>query len=231
VPRCGGSKGAASNGPAPFPHTAYARRSASRAPWHALQTLCVIPGQVAFSLKVDVLVLQCAGGALFDLVSAAVYVRGPPRCAHGRHPVPQPARANGRQAALATTSIPATTLLKDSEGNVVDWELADGSQTQVRGRPRRRARWRCCSSWARDACLVTEQLDCVRFPVLVTVASVGDYAVLDASLEEEARPCCCPRLFPLLLNHVAGTTAGLLRWHAALRGRPAREAVRHCAQL
>ena len=81
------------------------------------------------------LILQTAGGGLHDTILAAVY------------------------AALATTNIPAARILKDAEGNAIDWELTDEAD---------------------------RQLDCRHFPVSITVQNINDYPVTDATLSEEA---------------------------------------------
>ncbi|EDQ90341.1 uncharacterized protein MONBRDRAFT_24698 [Monosiga brevicollis MX1] len=99
------------------------------------QALCIIAGREAFTLKVDVMILAANGGAIYDTAAVAVY------------------------AALASCDIPSVTLVKDADGDVVDWEFADTPD---------------------------HQLDVSRLPLLTTIASINDFAVLDATTAEMA---------------------------------------------
>lgn len=63
--------------------------------------LCIVPGRKVWTLFVDILVLECSGGNLFDTVALAA------------------------RAALATTKIPNWTLVMDEEGKPEDFELSD----------------------------------------------------------------------------------------------------------
>eukprot|EP00730_Choanoeca_flexa_P005430 TRINITY_DN11938_c6_g7_i5.p1 TRINITY_DN11938_c6_g7~~TRINITY_DN11938_c6_g7_i5.p1 ORF type:complete len:296 (+),score=61.07 TRINITY_DN11938_c6_g7_i5:173-1060(+) len=66
-----------------------------------LKKLCIIEGETAFALKVDVMILQVAGGGLHDAVATAVF------------------------GALQSTDVPAFAVLKDGDGAPVDWELTN----------------------------------------------------------------------------------------------------------
>eukprot|EP00055_Hartaetosiga_balthica_P007830 m.27615 g.27615 ORF g.27615 m.27615 type:complete len:280 (-) comp5960_c0_seq1:75-914(-) len=105
-----------------------------------MKALCIISGEAVWHIKVDILVLQCLGGNIAECMIAAV------------------------KAALEDTTIPNSTVVRDSDGNPVDFDLSS------------------------DPFDVFHLEGAKRFPTVVHYGVIGNRYFLDPTLEEEA--CC-----------------------------------------